>query len=180
MDVSKAIDELDEKMRLEAVDLLKKQIEVERMLVSLYSKTVETLQSPAVKNLLHSIQLDSVKHIDICQTAIDILSGEELARDEKMQLRDELKRHIELEKESIDRTRQIMRIQLVSENKGVERLMKNLSDDEKRHHKMLMKLISKPFYRVDPNDFGFIMLGEELIRRRQEKGLRTATPKNRI
>lgn len=97
MDVSKAIHEMEEKMRIEAVDLLRRQIEVERRLVNLYGKTVETLQSPAVKHLLHSIQLDSVKHIDICQTAIEILSGEELARDEKTQLKDELKRHIELE-----------------------------------------------------------------------------------
>jgi len=167
-------------MRQKAVDLLKKQIEVEQMLVSLYGKTVEGLESTAVKYLLHSIQLDSVKHIDICQTAIDILSGEELAREEKKGLDEELQRHIALEKESIDRARQIMRIQLVGENKGVERLIKDLSDDEKRHHKMLQKLISKPFYRVDPNDFGFIMLGEDIIRRRQEHGSKVGVPKKRI
>lgn len=180
MTLRETVDKLDEKMRDEAVNLLRKQIDVERILVNLYSKTVERLQNPAVKHILHSIQLDSVKHIDICQTAVDILLGEELARDEKTQISEELEEHIQLEKDSINRAKQIMKIQIINENKGVERLVKDLFDDEKRHHKMLLRLISKPFYRVDPNDFGFMLLGEELIRRRQEKGLRTGTPKKTV
>lgn len=170
----------DEKILDDTVDLLRKQIEVERELVRLYGKTHQTLQSPAVRHLLHSIQLDSIKHIGICETAIEILSGEEVAREEKSQLREELDRHIQLEKDSIDRVKKVMKMTIVHENKGVERLMKSLSDDEKRHHKMLRQLISKPFYRIDPNDWGYILQGEEIIRRRQEKGLTRGAPKKKI
>jgi len=180
MTMREVLDEKERKMQAEAVSLLNKQIDVEREIIGLCRKTAENVESPAVRHLLHSIELDSAKHIHICQTSIEILSGEELAREEKQQFTEELERHIELEKDSIDRVGRIKGIQLVRENKGVDRLMKNLSDDEKRHHKMLRKLISQPFYRVDPNDFGFIMLGEEIIRRRQEKGLTTATPRKRI
>jgi rubrerythrin len=170
----------DEKMQEEATDLLKKQIEVERTLVRLYGKTSETLKSRAVARLLQSIQLDSIKHIGICETAIDILSGEEVAQEEKGQLKKELETHIQLEKDSMKRASNIIGIELVRENKGVERLMKDLSDDEKRHHKTLMQLIDKPFYRINPNDLGFIMLGEDQIRSRQEKGYTKGLPKKKV
>jgi len=167
-------------MQDEALDLLRKQIEVERTLVRLYVETFESLKSPAVKHLLHSIQLDSIKHIDICETAIEILCGEVIAQEEKGQLRQELSRHIQLEKDSIQRVNKIIGIGLVRENKGVERMMKGLSKDEKRHHKMLMQLIEKPFYRIDPNNWGFIMLGEDHIRRLQEKGYKEGLPKKKV
>lgn len=170
----------DEKMQNEATDLLKKQIEVERNLVRLYSKTHENLESPAVKHLLHSIQLDSIKHIGICETAIEILSGDNIAREEKKQMSQELDRHLELEKDSIKRVKKILEIGIVHENEGVKRLMESLSDDEKRHHKMLTRLISKPFYRVNPNDWGYLFLGEDIIRQRQQKNCTVGVPKKKI
>jgi rubrerythrin len=170
----------DEKMQNEATDLLKKQIEVERTLIRLYGKTHESLKSPAVKHLLHSIQLDSIKHIGICETAIEILSGEEIALEEKRQMSQELSRHLELEKDSIKRVKKIVGITLVKENQGVKRLMDGLSDDEKRHHKMLMQLISKPFYRIDPNDWVYMFRGEDIIRQRQQKGSTIGVPKKKI
>ena len=75
--------ERDELEREEAINLLREQIKVEGKLVGLYEKMAPEIQNKPVRHLLHTIQLDSMKHIDICQTALEILQGEDVLKEEK-------------------------------------------------------------------------------------------------
>jgi len=54
-------------------------MQVEGELVGLYERTAREISSQPVRHLLHMINMDSRKHIDICQTAIEILEGGDMS-----------------------------------------------------------------------------------------------------
>jgi len=49
--------------------------------VGLYEWTAPSIENKPVMHLLHMIELDSRKHIDICQTVIEILEGKDVFKD---------------------------------------------------------------------------------------------------
>ena len=138
---------------------------VEGELVGLYGRTAPGLENKPVRRLLHMIQLDSRKHIDICQTAIEVLEGEEVFSEDKPELAEGLKEHMELERGSIDRVNEILKNVWISENQALNEMVKKMRDDERRHHETL-KLVEKPFFRFDPRDFTLIMRGVEFAEER--------------
>ncbi len=163
------IKEREEREKEEAIDLLKKQMVVEGKLINLYEETVGSIQSRPVKHLLRMITLDSRKHVDICQVAIEVLQGEDVLSEEKDELIKGLQRHIELEKESVDRAKKILKNTWIRENKGLSELIKKLRDDEKKHHKALKKLTGKAFFRLDPNDFIAVLRDMEFLEERYKR-----------
>ena len=166
------IKEREEKDKEEVIDLLSKQLEVERTLVRLYKETEKDIESSAVKHLLHMIQLDSRKHIDICQLVIEVLQDEDVLKEEKKEFLKGLQRHIELEKQAIDTANKILRNVWIRETKGLNELIKKWRNDEKEHHKTLKQLVSKTFFRTSPWDFQ-IMSSEQLEERyKRERALR--------
>jgi len=78
------LSEEEETSKEEAIGLLRKQIEVEGKLIGLYDKTASNTQNKPVRHLLHTIWLDSLKHIDICQTVLEILQGEDVLKKRKL------------------------------------------------------------------------------------------------
>jgi rubrerythrin len=158
--------DVQEKEKAEAIRLLREQIQVEGRLVGLYEKSHKEIESRPVRHILHMIQLDSRKHIDICQTAIEILEGEDVLRDERRELLTGVKEHVVLEEGSIERADEILNNVWIRENKAIQELIKKLRDDEKRHHDTLRKLSEKTFFRLDPNDFTVIMRGPEFAEER--------------
>jgi len=164
-----AYTDVQKKEKAEAIRLLKEQIQVEGRLVGLYEKSHKEIENRPVRHILHTIQLDSRKHIDICQTAIEILEGEDVLKDEKRELLTGVKEHVELEEGSIRRADEILNNVWIRENKAVEELIKKLRDDEKRHHDTLKKLSEKTFFRLDPNDFTVIMRGSEFAEARYKR-----------
>lgn len=142
--------EIDEKERKEVIDLLRKQMAVEGQLVRLYKETAGNIQSSPVRHILHMIQLDSMKHIDICQVAIDVLQGKDILKQEKKEIIEGLKQHIELEKASIKMAKKILDNAWIREIQGLNKLIKRWRDDEKYHHKELTKMVKKRFFRLDP------------------------------
>ena len=168
--------ELEESKRAEAINLLRKQMEVEGDLVKLYEETLGNIENRPVKHLLHMIQLDSKKHIDICQTALEVLQGEDLLKQEKRELIEELQQHIELEKDSIERADQILKNVWIRENKGLSELIKKLRRDERDHHKTLRKLARKEFFRVAYGDlYGIFRDPEERYVKYEKKNIKKTT-----
>jgi len=49
--------------------------------VGLYEWTAPSIENKPVMHLLHMIELDSRKHIDICQTVIEILEGKDVFKE---------------------------------------------------------------------------------------------------
>lgn len=149
------IREREEKERLEVLDLLKEQLKVEEELITDYKKSEVAINSIAVKNLLNMHHLDSQKHVYLLQTVIDVLEGNQILSEEKEELIEGLKHHMEIEKEAIDRANRILKNVWIRETKGLNDLIKRLRDDEREHHKALQKLSKRHFFRQDPFEFGF-------------------------
>lgn len=175
----RSIDKKEEREKEEVIDLLRNQIAVEGELVNLYEKTVGGIENSPVKHLLHTIQLDSKKHIDICQTAIDVLQGKDVLKPEKKELTEELQRHIELEKESIDRANKMLKNVWIRENKALSELIKKLRRDEKEHHQALKNLARKEFFRVAYGDlYGLFRDPEERYVKYESKKKKKEHEKN--
>jgi rubrerythrin len=162
-------DKWEEKEKEEIIELLREQMKIEGRLVGLYENSAKELTSTPVRHLLHMINLDSRKHIDICHTAIEILQGRDVFKEHKDDLLKGLKEHMELEKDSVKRANKLLKSNLISENKALKALLEKLRDDEKRHHNALKKLSEKPFFQIDPNDFTVIFQGEDFAEDRYRK-----------
>jgi rubrerythrin len=134
----------------EVITLLKKQLTTEEALIRLYEKTKGSTESVGVSHLLHMMALDSMRHKDICQTAIGVLQGDSILTPEKQEIKEGLNRHIELEAGSVDRINKILKNQWIKETEGVRELVKELRDGKKNHHKILQKLLKKAFFRQNP------------------------------
>jgi rubrerythrin len=159
----------EERKKKEVIDLLQKQIVKEEALVRLYNDKIKVIKSAPVRHLLHMIQLDSMKHIDICQFAIENLQGEDVLREEKGEIIGVLKPHIKIEEESVDAMNKILKNEWIKENKGLSELIKRLRDDEKRHHKALKKLVDKTFFRIDPHEFVTALRSPDFIEERYRR-----------
>ena len=164
-----SIREREEREKEEVIGLLREQMRVEGRLVGLYERTAPDLKNKPVRHLLHMIQLDSLKHKDICQTAIQVLEGEEVFSEDKPELIEGLREHMEMEEDSIDRANEILKNVWIKENKALEEMIKKLRDDERRHHETLKKLAEKTFFRFDPRDFTVIMRGIEFAEERYRR-----------
>lgn len=163
------IKEREEKAKGEVIELLREQIKTEGRLVGLYEKTAPELENKPVRHLLHTIQLDSMKHIDICQTVLELLQGEDVLKEEKIELKERLREHVELEQGSITRANDILKNVWIRENKAAEELIKKLRDDEKRHTAALRKLADKTFFRLAPNDLTLVFRDSEWVDERYRR-----------
>jgi len=61
--------------RDELVGLLKEQLALERETIASMDKQVRRTKNRVIKLLLDGIVLDSMKHIDMLETMIDLLTG---------------------------------------------------------------------------------------------------------
>ena len=138
--------------KTEAMNLLHQQLQTERELVELYEETAPLIMSEPAKWLLHILQMDSRKHIAIFDMAIKILDGQRIGDDDRQEITVGLKKHLELERESIKRSREIRANLWVKENAGLSRLMETWSSDERRHVKTLERLRDERFTRMDAFD----------------------------
>lgn len=122
---------------------------VESEAVTLYSEASEEVESSAVKHILHMIQLDSMKHLDVCQFIIDVLQGEDVLKNERQEIFNGLQRHLDIEKDSLNIAKKIERHYLIRNTKGFQELVKRWKNDEKEHHKALKNLINKTFFTTE-------------------------------
>jgi rubrerythrin len=159
----------DEATKEEVIQLLREQIKVEGGLIALYEKTAPDVTNKPVRHLLHMIRLDSQKHIDICQAAIDILRGEDVLQQEKQELVKGLNEHVKMEEDSIKRAEEIMKNEWIKQNAALSELIKKLRDDEKRHTEALKKLTKKTFFRLNSDDWNVLFRGIEFADERYER-----------
>lgn len=161
--------EEEEKSRQEAIQMLKEQIKLEGELIGLYERTAPEMENNPVKHMLHMIELDSRKHIDICQTVIEVLEGEDVFSEHKEELVEGLKDHIKMEEGAVQRAETLLKNVWIRENKALTELIKKLRDDEKHHTSALKKLSEKPFFRFLPGDFTVVFRGEEFAEERYKR-----------
>lgn len=126
--------------RSKAIEILLNQIKVEEELVELYENTSKMVISEQVRRLLYAIMLDSMKHVEICRAAVEVIEGENLDMDERLELKAGLQKHIELEIASLKRAEQLLENPAIEGNEDLRTLVKSWIDDEKKHHSILKGL----------------------------------------
>jgi hypothetical protein len=164
--MASVLSEKEEEERQEAIELLRNQIKTEGRLISEYKDFGANVVNVPVRRMLHMIMYDSYKHIEALQAAIDIIERKEVLKDDRKELREGLKRHLELEKESLKKAEKVLNYRWVKNIKGLNELIKGWRDEEKRHHQTLKNLSNKPFIEIDKDDWMAIFGSEEFFEER--------------
>ncbi len=143
---------MSEKEKAKALRLMGDQLKTEEQLVELYETTAGFIVGEPARWLLHMLQMDSRKHIEIFRMTIEILEGREVSVEDRMEISTGLKKHMELEKASIERGEELKRNPWVRDNSGLSRLLETWSRDEREHHRALQRLRDEGFTREDALD----------------------------
>jgi hypothetical protein len=135
----------------------------------MYEETRPLVTSESAAWLLHMLQMDSRKHIAILNLAAEILEGRRIGYPTRREVSVGLEKHLELERESIERAKRLRTNRHVKENSGLSRLLETWADEERRHHLALQRLRDEKYARVDAFDAytqyrrtAFQQLGDEL------------------
>jgi rubrerythrin len=163
------ISDRDKESKQEAVEILKAQLQTEGQLIGLYEEHERETENKAMKRLMQMFRLDSQRHINILQAAIEIIEGEEVFLEDKKPLAETLAKHLALEKQALDNANKILNKAWVDENKGLKGILELWRDDERRHHKAIKDLTSKPYLRLGSNDMVALFRGEEFLEERYRK-----------
>jgi hypothetical protein len=135
--------------KAEVMRLLLEQLETERRLVEMYKETSPLISSKSAEWLLFMLQMDSRKHIAVFSLAIDILEGLSIESTDRQEITVGLEKHLDLEKDSIERAKKLKANRLVKENSGLSRLLETWADEERHHHAILQRLKDEKYVRVD-------------------------------
>ncbi len=122
------------------IKFLKNQIVVEKKIVDSLEKSLGNIKNPPVKGVLKGVSLDSVKHAELYNAAVTLLSNVStaLTQENLDEQRTLVERHIALEAELIKK----LEAKMPSiEDKKVKFLLESILVDEKRHHAMLKMVL---------------------------------------
>jgi len=124
----------------ELVNFIKEQIKIERDIVNSLNKGVADIGNPAVKGALKGISLDSVKHEQMYDSAVRLLTGVPRALTQKnLDKQIELvEKHIRMEADLIKR---ISDVTPNVKDEKVKLLLNAILADEKRHHELLKEVL---------------------------------------
>ncbi|HIE23206.1 MAG TPA: ferritin-like domain-containing protein, partial [Candidatus Korarchaeota archaeon] len=115
------------------ISFLKKQVELENMIVEEGNKSVKGIENVLVRELIRGIALDSMKHANMLEAVIALISGAKIFLTEKERDRvgSQIKRHIKLEKQAME-TYSTLLTQISDEK--LRLLVDYILRDEKKHH----------------------------------------------
>ncbi len=125
-------------MNTELIEMLREQREFEKETIDLLTPMVDATKNSIIKLFLNRLVLDSMKHVDILQAAIDLNTGAVVSDVDKKRMNEELERHIKNEAEMLYRIQTIMS---EVEDDKTKSLLKEIVLDEKRHHEILKELM---------------------------------------
>ena len=162
-------DEWEQERKKQTIEDLKAQLAIEGQLVGLYEENERAIENKAMKRIMQMFRLDSQRHINILQAAIEIIEGEEVYIEDREPLSATLGKHLELEAEALKKANKILNQAWVDENKGLKNLLELWRNDEKRHHTALKRIIDRPYFRLGSNDMVAIFRGEEFLEERYRR-----------
>ena len=122
------------------LEFMKRQIDIEKEIVSSLNAGVTDIKNPPVRAVLKGISLDSVKHAELYAAAVKLLSvtSTALSQENLDAQKGLVEKHIELEAELIKKLEKMMPI---IENNKVKFLLNSIFMDEKRHHALLKTVL---------------------------------------
>jgi len=114
--------------------LLRDQMALEKSTAEVLSSTVQRTKNSVVKLFLDRLVLDSLKHADMLQALIDLNAGTLVTVVDKEDMRTSLEKHVEQEMKMLNRLEEILER---AEDPKVKSLLKQIAEDERRHHRIL-------------------------------------------
>jgi len=114
--------------------LLRDQMALEKKTAEVLSSTVQRTKNSVVRLFLNRLVLDSLKHADMLQALIDLNAGTLITIVDKEDMKTSLEKHVEQEEEMLNRLEEIL--ERVEDPKA-KPLLKQIAEDEKRHHRIL-------------------------------------------
>lgn len=116
------------------------QIKIEREIVESLNRAVADIGNQPVKGVLQGISLDSLKHAEMYDSALKLLTTvpQALSQEQLDRQKELVEKHIRIEAELIKRIEaELPKI----ENEKVGLLLKAILADERRHHELLRKVL---------------------------------------
>ena len=125
---------------LELIDFIKRQINIEKEIVTSLNKGLVDIKNPPVKGVLKGISLDSAKHAELYASALSLLTNvsQALTQENLDAQRALVEKHIQLEADLIGKIENILP---KIDNKKVQFLIESILTDERRHHAMLKTVL---------------------------------------
>lgn len=116
------------------------QIKIEREIVESLNRAVADIGNQPVKGVLQGISLDSLKHAEMYDSALKLLTTvpQALSQEQLDRQKELVEKHIRIEAELIKRIEaELPKI----ENEKVSLLLKAILTDERRHHELLRRVL---------------------------------------
>jgi len=138
------------------IQLIKKQIEIEKENVRYVSETEKKVDNAAAKMSLLEIRLDSQKHADILNGILEVLSGVPPSQTlweyrlesyvDPFVVKRELENHVEREAEMLEHVEEEIK---QTKDEGLKLLLQHIADDERKHHDILEAIV-KHLHKINP------------------------------
>lgn len=137
------------------VDLIKKQIKIEKNFVTTVDEQIKNMHNVAAKLLLLETQKDSEKHALILKGILDVIVQKDAkplwdtlldSYIDKVVIRRALDNHIKTE---IEMLKHIKKETEETKDEGIKLLLEHIANDEEKHHKILQTII-KQAYKIKP------------------------------
>ena len=138
------------------IELIRKQIEIERENVRQVNETEKKIDNAAAKLSLLEIRLDSQKHADILNGILKVLSGVPPSKTlweyriesyiDPFVVKRELESHVKREDEMLKHVEEEIK---QTKDEGLKLLLQHIADDERKHHDILEAIV-KHLHRIKP------------------------------
>jgi len=122
------------------LDFIKRQIVVENEIVDSLNEALKSIGNPSVRGVLKGISLDSLKHAEMYDAALRLLTTTQqaLSQEHLDKQKSLVEKHIRVEAELIKKISDILP---TIENEKVKLLLTAILEDEKRHHMLLSAVL---------------------------------------
>lgn len=118
----------------ELESLLRDQMELEKKTAEVLGLTAQKTKNSVVKLFINRLVLDSLKHADMLQALIDLNAGTLVTIVDKEDMKASLEEHVKQEKEMLNKLERIL--ERVEDPKA-KSLLKQIAEDERKHHEIL-------------------------------------------
>ena len=124
----------------ELLGFIKRQIKVENEIVDSLNEALKNIGNPSVRGVLKGISLDSLKHAEMYDAALRLLTTTQqaLSQEHLDKQKSLVEKHIRIEAELIKKISDILP---TVEDKKVKLLLTAILADEKRHHELLKEVL---------------------------------------
>lgn len=130
-------------------DLIKEQIKLEKETAEKFSILEQRVDSVAARLLIREMYLDTKKHAEILEAALEVIGGPKSFWDytihidaDKQAVKKELEEHIKAEEKMM---RQIESEAKKTDDEALKLLLQHFAEDEKKHHRILGTIINKAY-----------------------------------